>query len=71
MTDHQQIEEQATIARKINKPAGWITVITKSKLSANAKKTWFGFRFEKIENANIGRVIRNNDGNFSTIVALA
>ena len=71
MTKQEQINEQIEMASKVRPLAGWVAIITETKLSKKARKSHIGFRFEKEENAKIGRIIENGDGSISAVVAIA
>ncbi len=66
-----KINGQVELAKKVNRPDGWVAVVTETRLHKNAKRSHFCFHFEKIEDAIIGRVIENYDGSVSKILVLA
>lgn len=71
MTRQEKINEQIKMASNNDRNPGWVAIIIESKLTKRARKTWFGFRFERKEDAIIGRTIEHEDGSISTIVAFA
>jgi hypothetical protein len=54
-------------ARRIASRNNGTVIVTESRLSRKARKTWFGFRFAVNEATNIGREIVNDDGSISII----
>jgi hypothetical protein len=68
LTKQERINRQIEKAKRIDCPAGWTAIITSTKIE---KLVSYGFRFEKIDLAKIGRVITNHDGSHSTIEAVS
>ncbi len=64
------LNEQIKLAAKVQAGTELPAIITESRLSKNARKTFFGFRFAVNESMEIGREIANEDGSFSVIRAV-
>lgn len=67
-TKSMNLTEATNEARRIQaRNPGMTAIVTESRLSRKARKSWFGFRFAINEATDIGREIINDDGSISVI----
>jgi hypothetical protein len=64
-----ELQRQIELAREVIARNGYKVpaIVTENRLSKNARKTFWGFRFQV---ATIGTEITNDDGSFSVVRAV-
>lgn len=66
-----ELQNQIEMASKIvARNPGLVAIVTETRLSKNARRTSWGFRFRVNEVAEVGMELSNDDGSFSVVRAV-